>query len=354
MGDFFGLHELKRFFSLDFRVETTEEGIMAECYAMPFVLGGDRASCDVRRGVLPQEWMDYFAERLGMTRGFVIPPDADIYFGEPDPENGVTRCVMVSTGGGRGMLYLRRTPTTPPLQEWFDEGDKISLMMNDIVSVIVKTRCNMIVCGGSGSGKTRFVAAYVVPCVAMSGKKMLYVEAVSELIHELRRKYGSGAPHVFVSLGRRGMEDNSLKLGDVVSLARMLNFDVVIFQEMHQARALEEGWARPEDVRALISSGTPFVITTHPTMGDPVLTAQYYDQLFGIPQKTVLVLMGPKSISMAYIGADRGISLFWECHPDPRNNRQAIIGVYPTIAQEAELRELLLQITAREEERNGW
>jgi len=121
-------------------------------------------------------------------------------------------------------------------------------------------------------------------------------------------------------------------------------FQYVIFQEVHTGGMGEE-WAGPEDLRALISSGTPFVGTMHPTRGDPISTAQYYREVMSLPSRTVVTTMGFRKIEMSHIGADGGVSLILECCPGEDNDQVGYIKAYPSLSQSDALNEILSRIS---------
>lgn len=234
---------------------------------------------------------------------FHIPLSTGCYSGYPG--DGITRCLLyaINDRGRNAQLHIRRTPLSPWLAEEFDPLTE--QFITELNRRALMERMNLVICGQSGAGKTRFAVCYVLPHLHDG---FMYVETIPELREQLERQYPPPR-YIYVSIMPCGLSGGTgTSLSHAVQYARSAAVPAVIFQEAH---TIGTGYARRDDIQALVSSGVPVIFTAHQVLPSEEETALYYLEQYGLRGgQSLVIILRPKRVSYVFASGTTVLTIY--------------------------------------------
>lgn len=293
IAEFIG--EERGFYSINARLREQDGGIYGVVSCVPLFYGASTQTVLRTSGMLTEEDMAVLSRLFGEDK-FFIPPAPGCYVGIP--KLPITRVIMLSMGNREAALHIRCTPLTTMLEEMM--GGKRALLVRDIIAGAVAAGQSIIICGRSGIGKTRLLVTEVFPHLP-SGS--VYVETLPELVGFLCQAYPPPDYQYYTILQPGLTRKGALNLGDVIQFLRSSSPHHVVLQEAHTQAT---GYATPEELKGLVSSGVPFTITAHPSFESAIETARYYTETYGIKgAATVVIQLSDRGITFSHATSQR-------------------------------------------------
>lgn len=241
---------------------------------------------------------------------FFIPSEPGCYSGYP--RDGITRCLLyvINDRGRNAVLHIRCTPFSPWLAEEFDILTEQFII--EFNRRALAERMNLVVCGQSGVGKTRFAVCYVLPHFPDG---FFYIETIPEIREQLEKQYPP-PKYKYCSIMPCGLSGGTVtSLPHAIQFARSSAVPAVVFQEAHTAGA---GYAKREDIQALVSSGVPFVATAHQSFASEEDTARYYLEQYGMSGgQNLVVILRPGQITYVYAARDMVLKIYQKSRNAP-------------------------------------
>lgn len=288
----------KTFFSIDATLVKQSDGeLFAHVVHTPLRYSGAYYHPEIYSGVLTEEDKVWLAELFGEER-FFIPREPGCYVGAP--QLPITRVMLLSIGD-RGNLHIRCTPLSNPLPEAF--GTEKAQFIEDLLAACVLSGSNIIICGRSGIGKTRLMASCVLPSL----EQFVYVETLPELTTWLMGQYPPPKYQYYTIMSTGLISPRHIPLAPIIQYIRSCAPKAVILQEAHTMSA---GYASPDDLHGLVSSGVQFIVSAHAAFDSDVGTAQYYLKAYRLEGGSNIVIKLDSGISFVHVTAERAMPIY--------------------------------------------